>query len=721
MERRHDHGGGDVAVAGVPGNPQLQRLYYAIVGAVVAAAALANLMNKIIAAQRCVETEPVGPYSDTYADNAWTRFSDRTATPSKPKSLFFKIYATLTATAREFIYAIPAGVVLGKVRLSLPPLGGLAMVLANLVVVMVLCFYKLNTLDQWSWETIGYRTGSVALAQMPLIFLLAAKTNFIAFFAGSSYERLNWLHRWTARTLWLTSTIHMCFWFRSWGRYNYILVKLKSDAISQRGLVAWCILSLIVILSIAPLRRWNYEIFVVSHILTFLGFLVAVWYHSPPGLRMWVWIPIALVVFDRVMRVVFMAIANLPLFSRRQQETPTGPRAKVGNSATFTPLPGGVTRITIQDPIVSWKPGQHVFLSCHSLLPLQSHPFTIASIPSDKRMEFIVRAEKGATKKMFSYASKNSVAKTVTIDGPYGRIRPLRQFDSVVFIAGGMGATFTMPLVRDIVEGWKTEFRDSKTSESKALSRSNFALTKRIRFVWVIRAYAQLEWFTDQLQELIRDFDDCTDINPMFGETRSLEISVYVTCDANLYPEAIRPGSSSSIGSALDQDATLTSREKQAILETIPLTPIIIPDKSTPSPFERECSCTVKITNEANHPAPCTCAGPSGERASSPISASTTDTKATSSSGAPIFSPTREPRTSVVTQRVPVLSGRPDVRAIILAVLERAEGESGVVVCGPPGLNADARRSVVSLSDERAVHKGTGAQGIYLHVEEFKF
>jgi hypothetical protein len=51
--------------------------------------------------------------------------------------------------------------------------------------------------------------------------------------------------------------------------------------------------------------------------------------------------------------------------------------------------------------------------------------------------------------------------------------------------------------------------------------------------------------------------------------------------------------------------------------------------------------------------------------------------------------------------------------------LEQALGESAVVVCGPQGLVADVKHDVVCLSDERAVHKGTGAQGIYLHTESF--
>ncbi len=64
-------------------------------------------------------------------------------------------------------------------------------------------------------------------------------------------------------------------------------------------------------------------------------------------------------------------------------------------------------------------------------------------------------------------------------------------------------------------------------------------------------------------------------------------------------------------------------------------------------------------------------------------------------------------------------SGRPDIFELLWDILEKAEGETGVTVCGPIGLNTDVRKMVVKCSDERAVHKGTGAQGIYLHTECF--
>jgi predicted ferric reductase len=66
-------------------------------------------------------------------------------------------------------------------------------------------------------------------------------------------------------------------------------------------------------------------------------------------------------------------------------------------------------------------------------------------------------------------------------------------------------------------------------------------------------------------------------------------------------------------------------------------------------------------------------------------------------------------------------SVRPDVDAFIRGPVEATGGETSVVVCGGPSLVSRVRNSVAALSDERAVHKGTGAQGIHLFAEEYSF
>jgi hypothetical protein len=62
-------------------------------------------------------------------------------------------------------------------------------------------------------------------------------------------------------------------------------------------------------------------------------------------------------------------------------------------------------------------------------------------------------------------------------------------------------------------------------------------------------------------------------------------------------------------------------------------------------------------------------------------------------------------------------SGRPNLYPMLLDLAEQAEGEMGIAVCGPLGLGASVRMTVAMMSDDRAIHKGSGAQGICVHVE----
>ena len=63
--------------------------------------------------------------------------------------------------------------------------------------------------------------------------------------------------------------------------------------------------------------------------------------------------------------------------------------------------------------------------------------------------------------------------------------------------------------------------------------------------------------------------------------------------------------------------------------------------------------------------------------------------------------------------------GRPTVESMIRPVVEAAVGESAVVICGGVSISAQTRTFVAALSDERGVHKGSGAEGIFLFSETY--
>ena len=72
-------------------------------------------------------------------------------------------------------------------------------------------------------------------------------------------------------------------------------------------------------------------------------------------------------------------------------------------------------------------------------------------------------------------------------------------------------------------------------------------------------------------------------------------------------------------------------------------------------------------------------------------------------------------------KRIAIFGGRPDVTDVIRGTAEYAMGEMAVVVCGPQGLVQRTRNAAAAVSDDRGVHKGTGAQGIYVHAETFGY
>lgn len=651
--------------------------------------------------------------------------------------MILRVNATATAIIREASNASLPPLIWKRHSIRLPSLGKTAIVAANIGTLLVLCFYKFDLTDQWSFEDIGYRTGCISLAQLPLIFLLAGKNNFVGWLTGTSYERLNWLHRWVSRCLLLTVLLHMGYWFADWAPYNYIGKKVRTDDITQHGLISGAILLWIVISSVSPIRGWKYEFFVIQHLGSMAVFLAFVYMHVsswPMYVRIYIWIPIALVCFDRFVRGIWVLYTNLSFF-HPQQRNLDQMSSLWACKADFTPLPHDTTRITIYNPPVSWRPGQHVFLSCHTVVPLQSHPFTIASIPADGKMEFYVRSEKGATARFFRHASTLYLSpspgprKSVAIDGPYGRMRPLRQFDRVVLFAGGTGATFTVPLLRDIVAHWKNAQGASPDSSTNPQTLPPGAATRHVRFIWVVRSRDQLSWFAAQLSRVAEDVAKLREA----GQDVAVDVSVYVTCDPSFTDDRKTTAADTSdpapaLGiaemrrgvddvdekqgvriSQVDSDSNRSSASSLCST-SLPKAQEKQPQASTLTCGPTGCCCrqtTTEYNDDYIHPAAatpiCTC-----YPSSSPSPSLPTNTYPSASPSIPPSSPTYT-----------LLSGRPLPRHLLRTELERALGETAVVVCGPPALAQDVRRAVCALSDERAVHRGTGAQGVWLHVEGF--
>ena len=205
---------------------------------------------------------------------------------------------------------------------------------------------------------------------------------------------------------------------------------------------------------------------------------------------------------------------------------------------------------------------------------------------------------------------------------------------------------------------------------------------RRTTVHWIIRQKEHFHWFGDALTAAIEAaahsdlqlqvFVHVTGAAGAAGATDAFDVRADTTCNN---PVAIESASieaaSTSSGSEAEEARSLDIEKSQAHTHL--------------SPSSTTTSSSITPADE-KHPA---------------------HQKETSSSSSP---------SSLLFMRY---CGRPTVEALIRPSVEAARGETAVVVCGGLAITAQSRSFVARLSDERAVHKGTGAQGIGLWTETY--
>ncbi|KAK0869765.1 ferric-chelate reductase Frp1 [Friedmanniomyces endolithicus] len=373
---------------------------------------------------------------------------------------------------------------------QLPPLGTLILLGGYLGFILALEYINNDVPGAQYWTSLGVRAGWLAVAQVPLLILLAGKNNLIGLATGLSYERLNILHRWSSRGTLLMAVLHVGYQNAGWNQYGISSLEWSTDTCPPTGMGAFALLLWLNVSTLAPFRNFGYEFFVFQHLLTFFGFIIAIMLHLPSTAletRTYIWIPIGLYLFDRLLRTALIGWNN----SRRM-------------STTVVPIDGEVTKICVSGSrIRKWGPGSFVLLSIPHYGIGQSHPATIASTPESHGgdLVFLLKARKGFTKKLLSSASasdftlvtssgdKNAHAKGEShrafIDGPYGGTQgDFAAFDTVLLVAGSTGITYVLSILLDLA---------ARASKQKLPLR-------RLELVWAVKRSLQSNWFSEEIE-----------------------------------------------------------------------------------------------------------------------------------------------------------------------------------------------------------------------------
>ncbi|KAI0820540.1 iron reductase [Trametes gibbosa] len=358
------------------------------------------------------------------------------------------------------------------------------------------------------------RAGFIALAQFPVVFLFGTKNSILSLLLGPGhgYEKLNYIHRWAGRGMFLGAAVHGAIWINNHLVYDLPILGQQKET---SGVAAFGVLCVLVLTSFRPLRRLFYQWFFLVHVLGYVAFFITICYHTDYAVP-WIFPPLAFYGLDMLLR----------LFRYRIKD------------ATLVPVDDNMTLIHVHDCDDGWVAGQHVRLRVFfSGRVFESHPLTIVNAPSSascvpsNSLMLAARVNGDWTRAINKYASKErereasekdeqpGVAIQVMLDGPYGGSSvDLGDYESVLLVAGGSGATFTLGLLDDIV------------ARCVKLGRRNGEKTRRIEFAWCIRSFGCIQWFAPMLTDIA---------NTVAGTSLDLHISVYVTCLCN--PEAVPP------------------------------------------------------------------------------------------------------------------------------------------------------------------------------------
>jgi hypothetical protein len=272
------------------------------------------------------------------------------------------------------------------------------------------------------------------------------------------------------------SMAHMLFFFLS----GYLPKRLYDKDVIW-GITSILLFTILSTTALQQLRRWNYRVFYISHVVIAHLVLVTLYLHVT-HIRLYIMETMMVNMVHQVLRW-----SSVKTFSGTIKLLP-------GTNLVRIRIP-----LTSMNSALAWKPGQHVYLTRpsgkaasitdHLTFRNQTNPFTVASIPvKDKELLLVARTITGNTKKLAELAKSLSTGDSdemstipLTLEGPYGASAHLPDFsgfDKILLVAGGVGATFILPIYRSIIE-----FGDA-----------NHAGGPQVRFIWAVKKLADTQW-----------------------------------------------------------------------------------------------------------------------------------------------------------------------------------------------------------------------------------
>ena len=103
-----------------------------------------------------------------------------------------------------------------------------------------------------------------------------------------------------------------------------------------------------------------------------------------------------------------------------------------------------------KDGMFSFEPGQFVFITIDAAGFREPHPFTISSGAKEDSLRITMKVLGDYTRRVRDHLAAGA---DVAVEGPYGRFNPLRGSEKQVWVAGGIGITPFLSVLRTMEPG----------------------------------------------------------------------------------------------------------------------------------------------------------------------------------------------------------------------------------------------------------------------------
>lgn len=309
--------------------------------------------------------------------------------------------------------------------------------------------------------------GAVILVYLlPPNILFAGRNNFMMWLTNWPQSRFINIHKHVSRLIFLMVLLHavgMTYNGLGMGRYHL----RNALPFIRWGYVAVVASSVMVVHSLRMVRRNNYELFLLAHILLGVIFIMSGWIHArTASYEHWFIAATVVWAFDRAMRLYRLARCGV---RDAQVRLVAGETLDVAMEcpALFKPYPGCIGYIYFFRATCFW----------------QLHPFTLIYQEDTNTLKLKIKVKGGMTHGLYRYLAQQphqTATIKAAIEGPYGAVSSAYKFDNVAFFAGGNGVPGLYYQAMDII----------RKNENKC-----------IKFFWVIRHYKSLEWFEHELRQ----------------------------------------------------------------------------------------------------------------------------------------------------------------------------------------------------------------------------